>query len=130
MADDKKAIEATVQTYLDGLYEGDVDKLASAFHPTAALTWEDKGEIKIWPREEWLDVMRKRSSPKADGLERGDEILSIDQASPTTAFVKLKCQIPPRYFTDYLNLLKVDGRWQVVQKIFTAEVREAKAGAA
>lgn len=127
MADEKKAIEAAVQTYLDGLYEGNVDKLASVFHPTSALTWEDKGEVKILPRKEWLEGIAKRASPKSGNLARADEILSVDQSSPTTAFVKLKCQIPPRYFTDYLNLLKVDGRWQVVQKIFMAETREEKA---
>ena len=130
MADERKAIEEAIRTYLDGLYEGDADKIATVFHPTSALTWEDKGEVKIWPREEWLEVLRKRPSPKSGNLPRGDEILSIDQSSATTAFVKLKCQIPPRYFTDYLNLLKVDGRWQIVQKIFSAETREAKANAA
>lgn len=130
MADEKHAIEAAIQTYFDGLYEGDTEKLASVFHPTSALTWEKDGALKVWPREEWLEVIRGRASPKAKNLARGDEILSVDQSSPTTAFVKLKCQIPPLYFTDYLNLLKVDGRWQVVQKIFSTEVREAKADAA
>ena len=31
MEQDRKAIEAVVQTYLDGLHEGDADKLAQAF---------------------------------------------------------------------------------------------------
>ena len=35
---DIKAVEATVRTYLDGLYEGDAEKLAHVFHPTSALT--------------------------------------------------------------------------------------------
>ena len=30
-------IEAVIQTYFDGLYEGDVAKLAAAFHPVAHL---------------------------------------------------------------------------------------------
>ena len=124
MADDRQAIEETIRTYFDGLYEGDADKLSLTFHPTSALTWEDKGEVKILPREEWLGWVKGRPSPQAQGLERADEIISIDQSSPTAAFVKVKCQIPPRYFTDYLNLLKIDGRWQVVQKIFSTELRE------
>ena len=37
MSEDLKAIEAVIKTYLDGLYEGDADKLAKAFHPTSAL---------------------------------------------------------------------------------------------
>lgn len=124
MANDNAAIEKVVQTYLDGLYEGDTKKLAEAFHPTSALTYEQDGKLQVLPREKWLEAVGGRASAKSQNLARHDEIVSIDQSSPTTAFVKLKCQIPPRYFTDYLNLLKVDGRWQVVQKIFSAEVRE------
>jgi hypothetical protein len=120
---DRRAITETVQLYLDGLYEGDTDKLAKAFHPTSSLASEDKGVLTQVPREKWLEMVRGRQSGKSQGLTRHDEIIQIDQSSPTTAFVKLKCQLPPRYFTDYLLLLKVDGRWQVAQKTFTTEVR-------
>lgn len=124
MSDDKTALEAAVKTYLDGLYEGDADKLASVFHPTSALTWEENGKLTPLPRDEWLKAVRDRPSAKARGLKRDDAILLIDQSSPTTAFVKVKCQIPPRYFTDYLSFLKIDGKWQVAQKVFAAEVRK------
>jgi hypothetical protein len=123
-ATDTKGITETVQLYLDGLYEGDTDKLAKAFHPTSSLASEDKGALTQLPREQWLERVRSRPSGKAQGLSRHDEIIQIDQSSPTSAFVKLKCQLPPRFFTDYLLLLKVDGRWQVAQKTFTTEVRE------
>ena len=125
MTDERKEIEKAVQTYLDGLYEGDVEKLGRVFHPTSALTYEDNGALTPMPRDEWLEAVRNRPSAKSRGLERHDEILEIDQPGPTTAFVKLKCAIPPRFFTDYLSLLKIDGRWQVAQKIYAAETREA-----
>ena len=124
MSQDRAEIEAVVQTYLDGLYEGDVDKLAAAFHPTSSLTYEENGVLTPLPRDRWLEAVRERPSPKARGLPRHDRILQIDQASPTAAFVKLQCAIPPRYFTDHLSLLKVDGRWQVAQNVFAAERRE------
>jgi hypothetical protein len=123
MEQDRKAIEAVVQIYLDGLYAGDADKLAQAFHPTSALTQWFGGELKIMPRDTWLDWVRNRPSPKALGLARADEILSIDQVGPEMALVKLRCAIPPRFFTDLLSLLKIDGRWQVAQKVFATEVR-------
>jgi len=122
MEQDRKAIEAVVQTYLDGLYEGDADKLAQAFHPTSALTQWFEGELKIMPRDTWLDAVRNRPSPKALGLARADEILSIDIAAPGMAVVRLRCAIPPRFFTDVLSLLKIEGRWQVAQKVFATEV--------
>jgi hypothetical protein len=90
----------------------------------AALTWEENGVLTPLPRDQWLEAVRNRPSAKARGLARQDEILQIDQASPTMAFVKLKCAIPPRFFTDYLNFLRVDGKWQIAQKVFATEIRE------
>ena len=124
MINERADIEAAVKTYLDGLYEGDADKLASVFHPTSALTSEQNGVLTVLPREEWLTIVRGRASAISQGLERREEILQIDQSSPITAFVKLKCQLPPRYFTDYLCFLKIDGKWKVAQKIFATEVRK------
>jgi hypothetical protein len=121
---DAQQVEQAVWTYLDGLHEGDADKLASVFHPTSALTQVFDGELKITPRDEWLAAVRARPSPQSRGLERTDRILSIDLAGPTMAFVKLQCAIPPRHFVDQLSFLKIDGRWQVAQKVFQTEVRE------
>jgi len=129
MSDDRSAIEAAAKLYLDGLYEGDAEKLASVFHPTSALTYEADGAVSILPRDEWLKAVRERASPQSQGLPRHDEILVVDQSSPSTAFVKLKCAIPPRFFTDYLSFLKVDGRWQVAQKVFSARTETAGSGA-
>lgn len=119
---DIKAVEATVRTYLDGLYEGDAEKLAHVFHPTSALTTvREDGTIQVVPRDQWLELVRNRPSPHAAGLPRGDHILTLDLVGPTLALVKVKCQMPPRYFTDLLSLLKVESRWQVVQKVFMTE---------
>lgn len=114
-----------MQSYLDGLYESDADKIASVFHPTSALTTvTNDGELVVTSRDTWLDKVRARSSPKSQGLARHDHVLTIDVVSPTMAFVKLKCAIPPRFFTDQLSLLKIDGRWQIAQKVFMTETRE------
>ncbi|HWS76276.1 MAG TPA: nuclear transport factor 2 family protein [Quisquiliibacterium sp.] len=122
--DDREAIEQAVQTYFDGLYEGDADKLASVFHETAALTFEQNGELVVLPLAKWLESVRSRPSAKSKGLARDDAILLFDQSGPASAFVKVKCQMPPLYFTDYLSLLKVGGKWVVAQKVFATEVRK------
>jgi hypothetical protein len=123
--DDVSSIEDVIQSYLDGLHEGDAAKIASAFHPTSALTTvTDDGELQILPRGQWLDRVRSRPSPKQQRLPRHDQVLSIDLVGPAMAYVKLKCAIPPRFFTDQLSLLKIDGRWQIAQKIFMTELRD------
>jgi hypothetical protein len=122
MNSDLKAIEAATWTYLNGLFEGDVGKLEQVFHPTSALTSAgDDGHIKILPREQWFEWVRNRPSPKAAGMARGDHILTIDLVGPTLALVKVKCQMPPRYFTDLLSFLKIDSKWQIAQKVFMTE---------
>jgi hypothetical protein len=123
--DDIKTIEGVIQCYLDGLYESDADRIATVFHPTSALTSvTNEGELIITPRDNWLDKVRTRPSPKQQGLARHDEVLAIDLISPTMAYVRLRCAIPPRFFTDQLSLLKIDGRWQIAQKVFMTEMRE------
>lgn len=122
--DDRAAIEAVVQTYLDGLYEGDADRLALAFHPTSALTQWWEGALQITPRDAWLAAVRSRPSPKARGLARADQVVSVVQHGPEMAVVTLRCAIPPRFFTDVLSLLKIEGRWQVAQKVFRTELRD------
>ena len=123
--DDVKIIEGVIQTYLDGLYESDAGKIASVFHPTSALaSVTNDGELVVTPRDQWLDKVRARPSPKLQGLTRHDQVLAIDLISPTMAYVRLKCAIPPRFFTDQLSLLKIDGRWQVAQKVFMTEMRD------
>ena len=121
---DYHAISACIATYLDGLYEGDADKIASVFQSASALTYEEQGEIRIVPRDEWLHEVCNRPSPLTLQLPRHDQVLQIDQSAPGTAFVKLRCAVPPRYFTDYLSLLKLAGQWQIVQKVYAIEVRE------
>jgi Putative lumazine-binding len=122
--DDLAAIRAATQAYLDGLYGGDADKIAKVFLPSSSLTQVFENELKITPCDVWLGAVRNRPSPQAQGMVRDDHILSIDLVSSTLALVKVKCQMPPRYFTDLLSFVKIDGQWRVAQKVFTTEVRD------
>ena len=117
-------ISSALSTYLDGLYEGDTEKLGSVFHPVCHLFSNSGGEFLDWSRDKWFDVVNGRPSPKSQGLSRQDRIISIDMSDGTTAIAKLNCAVPPRYFTDYLTLLKLDGRWQIISKSFCSETHE------
>ena len=124
MASDLNDIEQALQTYFDGMYEGDTVKLGSVFHEVAHLFGVADGKLTDWSREYWFDLVRNRKSPQLQDLKRHDWVVQIDRASPTVAFAKVHCQIPPRYFTDYLTLLKVDGRWQVIAKAYHTVTKE------
>jgi hypothetical protein len=117
-------VESVVQLYFDGLYEGSADKIGEAFHPSADLRWHEKGELKVVKVPDWLDMIRTRPSAKAQGQTREDVIVSIDRSDDTTAFVKVRCQLPPRYFTDYLVAMKLSDGWQIVSKSYRYDTRE------
>lgn len=124
MAGEIEAVEKVVWTYLDGLYEGDTGKLGKAFHEVSHLYSMSDGGVADLPREKWFEFVKGRESPQSRGLKRTDRIVSIDLSGPETAFVKVECSIHPRYFTDYLTLLKLNGGWKVVSKTYRTDVRE------
>jgi hypothetical protein len=120
---DYRALLALAQAYFDAAHEMDADRFASIFHHSSAVTrvGED-GNVSVTPIAMWLAAVRNMKAPKQLGLERHDEILSIDVVREL-ALVKLKFQIPPRHFTDMLSCLRVDGAWKIAQKVMTAETR-------
>ena len=123
MDTDIRALAAIAKTYCDAAYEMDADKFASLFHPSCSVTKAgEDGNVSVTPIEMWLAGVRSMKAPKLQGLERHDEILSIDVVREL-ALLKSKLQIPPRHFTDMLSCLKVDGVWRIVQKVTTIETR-------
>ena len=124
MSQDRSRVESVVQTYFDGLYESNADKLAEAFHPSADLRWGEKGELKVLTVPDWLALVRKRTSAKAEGKPREDFIVTIDRSDDNTAFIKVRCQLPPRYFTDYLVAMRLADGWQIVSKSYRYDLRD------
>ena len=124
MPNNRATVEDVIQLYFDGLYEGDADKLGEAFDPSADLRWVEKGELQVLSVPAWLDRVRKRPSAKAEGKPREDFVVTMDRSDEKTTFVKVKCQLPPRYFTDYLVALKLADGWKIVSKSYRYDMKE------
>lgn len=117
-------ITAVLEAYFDGLYDGDLDKFDRVFHPNAHLYATDGSNLTDWPREEYFSVISGRASGREQGLARHDKILSIHKAGPDTALATVNCALPPRYFTDYLTLLRLDGQWRIISKTFHVDTHD------
>jgi len=121
-----QALVTMAQAYFDAAYDMDADKFASLFHSASSVSSVtrvgDEVTVSATPIETWLAAVRKMKAPQQLGLERHDEILSIDVVRGL-ALVKLKLQIPPRYFTDMLSCAKVDKAWTIVQKVTIVDSR-------
>lgn len=109
---------AVLQDYLDGLHHSDTTRLRRVFHPQAVYATASQGQPLVLRMEEYFPIVDARPSPASKGEERMDEIVSITFAGPVTAWAQLRCSIRPRHFIDLLTLIHVDGRWQIMAKVF------------
>lgn len=111
-------LRAAVQTYLDGLYQGDTVLFRKVFHPEARLFSATGGQLTALSLEQYLAIVNGRPSPASRGDARSDEIVSLVQASPTTAHARLKNAYLPKHFTDDLTFIHIDGAWRIIAKVW------------
>lgn len=113
-----REILTVLEAYFAGIYEGDVDRLASTFHPRAILGGEVKGHPYHKTVEEYLEVVRTRASPRSLGEPFAMTPLSID-VQGQIALAKVRCPMLGFNYIDYLSLVRLDERWVIVSKVFT-----------
>ena len=111
-------LAATLQLYFDGLHHSDTERLARAFHPQAIYVSATEGVLVHMTLAEYLPMVDARPSPASQAELRTDRVLSIDFAGPVTALARVECSIGPKHFTDLLTLVHVEGRWQIIAKVF------------
>ena len=112
-------IAKALQPYFDGFYNGDVVALRRIFHPACHLYNAGEGRLADDNMETVYARVANRASPASNGEPRHDAILGIDISSPVCALARVRIAIGARLFTDYLNLLKIDGEWRIIAKVFS-----------
>ncbi|RYF45601.1 MAG: hypothetical protein EOO27_41030 [Comamonadaceae bacterium] len=112
---DYSAVVAVAQQYVEGLRVGSVDGVAKAFHPKAVMYGFTNGELLGGPIQNLFDFVQKNG--KAADIVTHLDVLAI---TPTTAVVRVdmeKDAIGADY-NDYLTLIKIDGDWKVIAKVY------------
>lgn len=118
------AVVGVLETYFDGLYHADVERLESAFHPKAIYATADETPLLYRTMDEYFPVVSKRVSPASRDEARRDVIESIEFAGENTAFARVRCSIGTKDFIDFLTLVRTDGAWRIMAKIFQITERE------
>ena len=120
------AVTVVLLDYFEGLYRSDSQILRRVFHPAALYACATDGTLLALGMPDYFAVVDKRPSPASRGDARTDRILSIDFIGPVTALARVQCSILPRHFTDSLTLVLIDGRWQIISKVFHYELEPAQ----
>lgn len=109
--------------YFDGLHHSDTARLRRAFHPLARYVCATEGGPLDLGMEEYFAIVDRRPSPASRAEARSDRVLGIELAGPVTAIARVQCSIGQKLFTDFLSLIRVDGRWQIISKVFHFDLR-------
>lgn len=116
---EEAAIRSTVQAYFEGITRNDSLALKQAFAPDAELKYVGPdGSVRVIPFADWIGFTRQRVTPG----DKRNVIESVDVAG-TAAVAKTDLEWPGVHYVDYLSLLKVDGAWRIVTKIWWQEPR-------
>ena len=117
-------ISTVLANYFDGLHHSDASRLSTVFHPSAQYVCVTDGTFQYLTMDDYLPIVARRPSPASRGESRHDRIISIEFAGPVTAVARVECSIGPKFFTDFLTFVFIDGRWQIISKVFHFELRE------
>jgi len=112
------AVTGVLETYFDGLYHTDTDRLSIAFHPKAIYVTADEVPLLYRTMDEYFRVVETRESPALRAEPRRDRIDAIEFAGDNTAFARVRCSIGTRDFIDFLTLVRTDGAWRIIAKVF------------
>ena len=108
---EKQSILLPINDYLEGRPVKDIERIRRAFHPDAYIRMVVDGKLVQWTVPQYLEVV-----DKAALLECQTEILSYSRDGDT-ASAQVQLTFPAFRFIDRLNLVKLDGKWLIMDKI-------------
>lgn len=115
---EQTAARIPLRHYLRGHATGDGSHHEKAFHSVANLYWVTDDGLTQRTSEEY--IAGASGQPAADESERARWIEWVD-VDGSAATAKIVLDYPSARFADYMQLLKIDGEWKIVNKIFHIE---------
>ena len=108
--------ETAVKTCLEHYMSGDGNRMEIAFHPSATMKYIDykSGEFKDVPIAEFIARVKSNTTK----TERTIEVVSMN-IEGNAAQAKIKIETDKVFMYDYMNMLKINGEWKIVSKIFS-----------
>ncbi|MFT5892004.1 MAG: hypothetical protein ACI9Y7_002111 [Dokdonia sp.] len=115
---DDVLIRETLTKYINGSTGGQPALLKEAFHPDLNLYYVKNNTVATWSGVAYI-ADTKEGKPTG---EKG-KILSVDYEN-NAAVAKVEISHPdnPTPYIDYFMLLKTNGTWTIIHKMFTKKV--------
>jgi hypothetical protein len=108
-----EAIKETINNYLEGGSVGDTARLNRAFFAFANLrNLSKEGKVSEMPVKKFIAAV------PAGGAKWVSKIVSYSYAG-TAATAVTEEELPTFKFVDFLNLLKINGEWKIVSRVYS-----------
>jgi hypothetical protein len=115
---DKDAVRVPLENYIRGHATGDGEYMKKAFHTEGNLVFIRDGKFTTRSFADYIAGFTGK--PAADESMRKRHIEAVD-VTGNSAVGKIVLDYPNARIVDYMSLLKINGEWKIVNKIFYAE---------
>lgn len=118
-------IVTLLDNYFDVMHLQDMELFDKVFHKDCTLYGIVDGQPNLRPYAIYREAVVNRESPAQKGEARRDDILFVDQLNDNFALARVQLEMFGGVMQDYLNLVKLDGQWWIMAKMWT-RVGDAK----
>lgn len=119
---DEELVSQVLMDYIEGTANGEITRLKSAFHPDANLYYVNNDTIKARSSKKYFTYFKEGKKSNRLG-----DIVSIDvKNNAAMGIVQIDMSNAKRRYTDYMLLLKENGKWKIVHKSYTYMPYERK----
>lgn len=109
--EEKDMILLTLNDYLQGRPQKDIERLRSAFHPDAYIRTIIEGKLVQWTLPQYLDLVAQAALQECQ-----PELLSYTWDGDTGA-AHVQLTFTTFRFIDRFNLIKLEGKWLIMDKV-------------
>jgi hypothetical protein len=121
--DEQEGVRKPLNLYLLAHATGKGEYILQGFSPDAQIKFVREGKFTILTRDEF--AARFNGKPADDEAKRKRRIAAVE-ITGNAATAKIVLDYPGVTLTDYMSLLKIDGEWKIVNKIFNAQPQPSK----
>ena len=115
---EEQAVRKPLEEYILAHATGKPEYILQAFSPEARILFVRDGKFTQFTRDEF--AARFSGKPEPDEDKRVRRIANVE-VTGNAARATIVLDYPKVTLTDYMSLLKIDGEWKIVNKIFNAQ---------
>ena len=118
-----QAITDTINLYIEGLHNGNIETLKKAFHPKAMMYGVSQKAVTIVEIEGLYGFVSANNPPSKTGEPHQCFITSIQYDGNAASVEMIEESAYGSDYTNYFQLLKIDGTWMIVSKAYNTVSR-------